>query len=209
MKLLIVGATGGLGKELVGRAPEEGHEATVLVRYPAKLGGWGERLRVARGDVLDPASVGSAVRGQDAVVSALGTPSPRKPSTLLQQGTANIVGAMDRHAVKRLVCVTILGTGDSGRRHGSLFYRLFVLGFVVRPMLEDKERQEEVIRRSNIDWTIVRPPRYTDEPARGDYRVIADSGGRVGKIGRADLAQFMLDQLGDRRFVRKEVAVGY
>ncbi len=209
MKLLIVGATGGLGKELVGRAPEEGHEATVLVRYPAKLGGWGERLRVARGDVLDPASVGSAVRGQDAVVSALGTPSPRKPSTLLAQGTKNIVEAMERRGVRRLVCVTILGTGDSGRRHGSLFYRLFVLGFFVRPMLEDKARQEAAIRKSNLEWTIVRPPRHKDEPGSGDYRVIADGEGRVGKISRADLATFMLDQLEDHSCTRKVVVVGY
>ena len=75
-------------------------------------------------------------------------------------------------------------------------------------MLEDKERQEEVIRRSSLDWTIVRPPRYTDEPEGGDYRVIAD-GGRVGKIGRADLASFMLIQLDDHEYVRRAVMVGY
>ncbi len=209
MRILIVGATGGLGKELVSRALGQGHEVTVLVRDPAKLEGQGGRLRVARGDVLDPTSVESAVLGQDAVVSALGTPSPRKPSTLLMEGTRNLVGAMERHGVRRLVCVTILGTGDSGRRHGSLFYRLFVLGFFVRPMLEDKERQEEVIRRSRLDWTIVRPPRYTNEPQSGAHRVIGDGGGEVGKISRADLADFMLDQLDDRTYVRRAVVVGY
>jgi len=143
--------------------------------------------------------------------SALGTPSPRKLSTLLSEGTKNLVDAMEQNGVKRLVCVTILGTGASRRRHGSLFYMLFVLGFFVRPMLEDKERQEEVIRRSSLDWTIVRPPRYTDEPASGDYRVIADGGGRIGKIGRADPAGFVLDQVDDPSpsSVRKAVAVGY
>ena len=209
VKVLIVGATGGLGKELVSRALWHGHEGTVLVRNPAKLEGQNERLRVVQGDVLDPAAVRSAVHGQDAVVSALGTPSPRNRSTLLLKGTGNIVGAMERQGVGRLVCVTILGTGDSGRRHGSLLYRLFVLGFFVRPMLEDKERQEEVIRGSRLDWTIVRPPRYTDEPRRGHYQVIAGGGGRVGKIGRADLAEFMVDQLEDRNYVRKAVVVGY
>ena len=74
------------------------------------------------GDMLDPASVESAVRGQDAVLSALGTPNPRKTSTLLSEGTKNLVDAMKRNGVERLVCVTILGTGDSGRRHGRLFY---------------------------------------------------------------------------------------
>jgi hypothetical protein len=116
---------------------------------------------------------------------------------------------MERHGVSRLVCVTILGTNDSGRRHGSMFYRLFVLGFVVRPMLEDKEHQEEVIRRSNLEWTIVRPPRYTDEPRGGGYQVIADGGARDGKMGRADLADFMLHQLDDHSYVHKAVVVGY
>ena len=208
MKLLIMGATGGLGRELVRRASEWGYEATAFARDPSRVLRHDERLRVVRGDVLDPASVEPAVRGQDAVVTALGTPNPRKPSTLLSEGTKNVVKAMEQHGVRRLVCVTILGTGGSGRRHGSPFYRLFVLGFIVRPMLEDKERQEEVIRRSSLDWTIVRPPRYTDEPEGGDYRVIAD-GGRVGKIGRADLASFMLIQLDDHEYVRRAVMVGY
>ena len=151
----------------------------------------------------------SMVREQDTVVRALGTPSPRKPSTLLCEGTKNVVEAMEYQGVRRLVCVTLLGTGESGRRHGSLFYGLFVLGFVVRPRLEDKERQEEVIRRSNLEWTIVRPPRYTDEPRGGGYQVIADCGARVGKVGRADLADFMLDQLDDHSYARKAVVVGY
>ena len=209
MKLLIIGATGGLGRAMTKGAIERGHETTALARDPAKLEGQGEHLRVARGDVLDPISVKSAVCGQDVVVSALGTPSPRMPSTLLLEGTRNIVGAMEQHGVGRLVCVTILGTGDSGRRHGSLFYRLFVLGFFVRPMLEDKEHQEEVIRGSRLDWTIVRPPRYTNEPRSGAYRVIGDGGGRVGKIGRADLADFVLGQLDDYSYVRRAVVVGY
>ena len=209
MKLLIIGATGGLGRDLVRRAPERGHEATALTRDASRVLGRDEGLRVVEGDALDPESVHSAVQGQDAVVSALGTPNPRRPSTLLTKGTKNVVKAMERNGVKRLVCVTILDTGDSGRRHGSLFYRLFVLGFFVRPMLEDKERQEEAIRRSGLDWTIVRPPRYTDEPEGGDYRMIADGGGRLGKIGRADLANFMLDQLDDYSYIRKAVVIGY
>ncbi len=92
---LIIGATGGLGRELVRRAPERRHEVTALARDPSRIIGQDERGRAVRGDVLDPASVDLAVRGQDAVVSALGTPSPRKPkpSTLLSEGTKNIVGA--------------------------------------------------------------------------------------------------------------------
>ena len=116
---------------------------------------------------------------------------------------------MERHGVRRLACVTILGTGDSGRRHGSLFYRLFVPGFFVRPMLENKQGREEMIRGGGLAWTIGRPPRYTDEPRRCDYRVIGEGGGRVGKIGRADLADLMLNQLEDHSYVRREVVVGY
>jgi putative NADH-flavin reductase len=122
VKVLIVGATGGLGMEMLRRAPERRHEATALARDPSTVQRQDERLQAVRGDVLDPASVESAVRGQDAVLSALGTPNPRKTSTLLSEGTKNLVDAMKRNGVERLVCVTILGTGDSGRRHGRLFY---------------------------------------------------------------------------------------
>ena len=209
MKLLIIGGTGGLGKELVRQALARDHEVTVMARNPSAVSSEDYHLRVVRGDVLDAESLGRAVAGQEAVLNALGTPSPRRPSTLLEEGTKNIVEAMERQGVRRMVCVTILGTGDSGRRHGNLFYRLFVLGFFVSPMLEDKERQEEVIRVSRLDWTIVRPPRYTDEPKSGGYRVIGDGGGRVGRIGRADLADFVLDQLDDRSYVRRAVVVGY
>ncbi len=167
-----------------------------------------EALRVVRGDVLVAESLGAAVAGQEAVISALGSPNPRKPTTLLSAGTRNLVAAMERHGVRRFVCVTILGAGDS-RRHATFFYRTFVLQFFVKPMLEDKERQEREIRQSNLDWIIVRPPRFTDEPARGDYRVIPDARGVVGKVARADLAAFMLAQLEDDRYVRKAPIVGY
>jgi L-alanine-DL-glutamate epimerase-like enolase superfamily enzyme len=102
-------------------AAKWGYEATTLARASLRVLGQDERLRVVRSDVLDPASVQLAVRGQDAVVTALGTPNPRRPSTLLSEGTKNVLEAMEQHGVRRLVCVTILGTGDSGRRHGSLF----------------------------------------------------------------------------------------
>ncbi len=208
MKLLIVGATGGLGKALVGQALEQGHEVTALVRNPAAATFEDRRLRVRQGDVLDARSLGAAVAGQEAVVSALGSPNPRRPTTLLSEGTRKVVTAMEEHGVRRFICVTILGTGNS-KRHGTFFYRTFILGFLVKPMLEDKERQEQVIRRSNLEWVIVRPPRFTDEPARSDYRVILDGPGVVGTIARADLAAFMLAQLKDDQFVYKAPIVGY
>jgi putative NADH-flavin reductase len=209
LKLLIIGATGGLGKELVHQALIQDHEVTVMARNPSVVTFEDRHLQVVQGDVLDARSLGRAVDGQEAVLNALGTPTPREVTTLLEEGTKNVVEAMEQQGVRRLVCVTILGTGDSGQRHGSLFYRLFVLGFFVKPMLEDKERQEEVIRGSRLDWTIVRPPRYTNEPKSGGYRVIGEGEGRVGKIGKADLADFMLDQLYEYRYIRRTAVVGY
>src|ERR1039458_6340379 len=135
MRLLVVGATGGLGRLAVAEALSRGHEVTALMRDAAR-GGLPEQVNMARGDVLDPASLGSAVEGQDAVVSALGTPSPRQASSLLEDGTRNLVEAMQRASVPRLVCVTLLGTSDS-KLNASSLYRYVILR-VLAPMVPDK-----------------------------------------------------------------------
>lgn len=112
MKLLVVGATGGLGRVAVAAAVQRGHEVTALVRDPA-ASHLPESVLQVRGDVLDPASLSAAVARRDGVLCALGTPSPRKAGTLLADGTRNLVEQMTAANVPRLVCVTLLGAGDS------------------------------------------------------------------------------------------------
>ena len=165
------------------------------------------RLRVLQGNVLDAASVEAAVAGQDAVLSALGTRSAR-PTTLFSESTHNVIGAMDKHGVRRLVCISGVGVGDSKGHVGFLYDRI-IRPFVVKNIYEDKERQEEAIKRSDLEWVIVRPARLTDEPAKGEYGVFLGGSYTATKISRADVAAFMLAQLNDDTYVRKTPVISY
>jgi putative NADH-flavin reductase len=194
-RIMIVGATGGTGRQLVDQALERGFEVTALVRNPAKLGMDHPNLTVLQGDVMDEASVDAAVRGQDAVVSALGHKRFFSLARILSTGTRNILRSMETHDVARFVCETSLGIGDSAGRLG-LYYTLFVIPVILPLYYWDKTRQENAIAGSKVDWVIVRPGALTNGEMRGSSRH-----GRVGswvwtaRISRADTAAFMLDQL--------------
>ena len=207
MKLLIVGATGGTGRQLVAQALERGHQVTALVRRPSRAEPR-PGLTSTVGDVLDPGSLDRVMQGQEAVLSALGHKRWLAPSRILSEGTRNLIAAMVRHGVQRFVCETALGISDAWWQMG-LYYTLFVRPVILPFYFRDKVRQEAVIRASGLAWTIVRPGMLTNGPPRGRYR----HGPRVGhwlwtvRISRADVAAFMLDQLTDRRYVRATVGV--
>lgn len=202
-RVLIVGASGGTGRQLVAQALERGYEVTVLVRNPAKLQIDHPRLRVLRGDVLDAASVTAAMRGQQAVVAALGHKRFFGPTRILSEGTRNLLQAMEAQGVPRLVCVTSLGIGSSAGRMG-LYYTLFITPVVLPFYFWDKTRQERIIAASNVEWVIVRPGVLTNADKRGSYR----HGPHVGsflwtvRISRADVADFMLNQLTSDTYLR-------
>lgn len=197
-RVLIVGATGGTGRQLVALALERGHVVTALVRDPPRLQIEHPQLRIVQGDVLDYASVEAAVRGQEAVICALGHKRFFYPTRILSEGTRNLLRAMETHDVPRLVCETALGIGDSAGRMG-LYYTLFVIPLVLPFYFWDKARQERLIAASKAEWVIVRPGMLTNGAKRGSYR----RGQRVGsflwtvRISRADVADFMLSQLMD------------
>ncbi len=201
-RLLIIGATGGTGRQLVAQALARGHAVTVLVRNPAKLAMEHANLRVLSGNVLDAASVDAAVRGQDAVVSALGHKRFFGPTRILSDGTRHILRAMEAQGVARLVCTSSLGIGDSAGRLG-LLYTLFVTPIVLPFYFWDKARQERLIAASSTDWVIVRPGALTDGPGRGVYR----HGPGVGsflwtvRVSRADVADFLLSQVSDDTYL--------
>src|ERR687890_676509 len=169
MKVLIIGATGATGQILMREALAQGHEVTALARNPSALAPEDHRLRVLQGNALDVSSMEAAVVGQDAVLLALGTRSSR-PTTLFSESTHNVIGAMDKHGVRRLVCITGIGAGDSKGHVGFLYDRI-IRPFVVRNVYEEKERQEEAIKQSDLDWVLVRPARVTDKRATGEYKV--------------------------------------
>jgi putative NADH-flavin reductase len=208
MKILVVGATGSTGRVLVDQALGQGHEVTALSRDPSTVARVDHRLRVLQGNALDAASTEAAVSGQDAVLYALGTRSP-KPTTLFSASTTNIVGAMEKHGVQRLVCITGVGVGDSKGHVGFLYDKIF-LPLILKNLYEDKERQEEVIKQSNLKWVIVRPARLTDGPATGGrYRVFLEGPYKATKISRADVAAFMLAQLTNDRYVHEMPVISY
>jgi putative NADH-flavin reductase len=210
MRLLIIGSTGGTGRRLVAEALERGHDVTAFARRPEKLALEHERLRVVRGDVVDSPSVETAVRGQDAVLCALGHRRWFYPNRILSDGTRNIVRAMESLGVRRLVCETSLGVGDSVGRLGP-WYTLIVIPFILPLYFWDKRRQEDVIRASSLDWIIVRPGVLTGGPKRGKVR----HGRRVGswlwtvRVSRADVADFMLDQVTDDTYLRSAPGVSW
>jgi putative NADH-flavin reductase len=207
VKVLIIGATGATGKILMSEGLAQGYEVTALARNPSAVAQEDHRLRVLEGNALDPSSVEAAVAGQDAVLAVLGTRSSR-PTTLFSESTHNLIGAMDKHGVRRLVCITGVGVGDSKGHVGFLYDRI-IRPFVVKNVYEDKERQEEEIKRSDLDWVIVRPAQLTDGPAKGKYRIFLGGSYTAKKISRADVASFMLAQLGEDTYVHKTPVISY
>lgn len=208
MKLLIIGSTGGTGRELVKQALEQGHQVTAFARTPSKLGISHHNLRIAQGDVTDAASVEAAVAGQDAVLCALGTRVFRK-NTIQSDGTRNIVVAMQKNAVKRLVVETSLDVGDSRGQLG-FFFAHVIRATLLRNIFEDKELQERMVRESGLDWIIVRPAMLTDGPRTGKYRAGFSASNKIArKISRADVADFMLKQTTGNDFLRQTPGLSY
>ncbi len=195
MKILVLGATGGTGRLIVRDALAKGHSVVALVRSKATapdLPG----ADVVEGDARDEAAILRALDGCDAVVSALGSGiSPFGKVTLLSLATPAIIAAMIRSGVRRLVCISALGVGDS-RGHGGFFFDRLFQPLLLRNAYKDKERQEAAIRGSSLDWVIVRPSALNDEPARGNIRAFTDVAGiHGGKIARADVARFVVEQV--------------
>jgi uncharacterized protein YbjT (DUF2867 family) len=210
LRVLVIGATGGTGRQLVRQALEQGHQVTAFVRKPKKLKIEHANLRVVKGNVLDYASVESAMKDQSAILCALGHKRFFYPTRILSEGTRNILRAMKPCGVPRLVCESALGVGNSVGRLG-LPYTFFVVPLILSFYLLDKVRQEKLIEESDTDWVIVRPGMLTNAPARGKYR----HGPNVGnflwpvRISRADVADFMLKQLTDDSHIGSAVGLAW
>lgn len=209
MRIFVIGATGATGQQIVERGLTQGHDITALVRNPDKFEMQHNSLQVVQGDVLDRVSL-DAMQQQDAVISSLGTRKISfEPVTLLSEGTKNLVQAMEQHGIKRLICITGIGAGDS-KGHGGFFYDKLILPLILRRIYDDKDRQETEIRQSNLNWTIVRPGGLTNDPAKGHYRVMTDlTGVTAGKISRSDVADFVLQQLTDDRYLHQAPLISY
>lgn len=201
MKLLVVGATGPQGKELVQQAIAAGHQVTALARRPDAVQ-FPAGTKIAGGDVLNVGSLVSAARGQDAVISSLGSALTRKPITMLSEGTRNLVDAMKQVGVRRLICITGIGAGDS-KGHGGFLYDRIIQPLLLNEIYKDKTRQEAVVEQSGLDWTLVRPAQLTNGPRTGQVKAYTDLNGiTTQKISRADTAAWILERLGQTETIR-------
>lgn len=200
MKLTIFGASSATGRLLVEKALAEGHDVTAFVRDPAKLSTAHERLTVTAGDALNSAQVEAAVAGRDAVLSALGPKG--KPMVMAAESTRHILGAMEKHGVRRLVVVSVAGVPVPQDQRGfDLIGALIQLA--LKDVFADRENQLAALEASAVDWVAVRVPRLTDEAGNGSARAFFGKVSPRFSITRADLADFMLKQLTDDRWLRQ------
>lgn len=211
MKIVVFGASGGTGQELVRRGLRQGHEVTAFVRNPASMIGV-PGLRVAAGDARDGAAVAAAVHGQEAVLSALGSRSLRD-STLLPDAMAGILAGMRQHGVKRLIVLGAAGAwpGASSKVSG---VGKVIVGLLRLTLLRNafaaQRAMQTLIHASDTEWTVVQPPFLTNAPGREKYRVDGEGLPPRGmRIARADVAAFMLAQLGSAEWVRKSPFVAW
>jgi putative NADH-flavin reductase len=209
MHILIIGASRGIGRELLKQSLSAGHVVTALARHFKELPAHMERLRAISGDILDEPTIREVMAGQEAVCLTIGVGVTRKPVTVFSRGAQNVLAAMVEHGVRRLLCITGIGAGDS-KGHGGFLYDRIFQPLLLKTIYDDKDRQEALIRASDTDWTIVRPAFLTNGPLTGHYRVVTDlTGITAGRISRADVAHFMLGELSDNRYLGQTPLLTY
>ena len=206
LHLTVFGATGSVGRHVIDQALARGHRVTAFTRHPESIQP-AAGLEVCAGDVLDATAVRAAVAGRDAVIVALGD---GRRGGVREAGTRTVVQAMTDLGVRRLVCQSTLGAGDS-RGNLDLMWKHLMFGLLLRRAYADHQRQEDVVRASALDWTILRPAAFTDGPATGTYRhgFGPDDRSTTLKISRADVAHALLRQVTDPAGVGRAVAVSY
>ena len=191
MKLIVLGATGGTGLEIVRQAIEHGHRVTAFVRNPERLKPFGDRIAVSQGDLLNSAEMGKAIHGHDAVLSGFGPryPVAKAERDLLRRFAVTLTSAMLEVGVRRVVIESVAFLFKDSIIPPAYFLGRLFFGDTVA----DASGMEDVFRKSGLDWTIVRPPELTNRPPTGKYRVREGHLPRFGfAISRADVADFMI-----------------
>jgi putative NADH-flavin reductase len=203
MKVLVFGATGKTGGLVVDRALAKGHEVTVLVRDRAKYTKAG--VRVLAGDATNAGDVKKAMEGQEAVIDTIGGKTPYKAVTLETDAVNAVIGAMMAAGARRLIVVSMMGIGAS-RQQAPFWYRYLLMPTFLHGSTKDKIAMEEAVRKSGLEYVIARPPILTEDPATGHVITLGPSA-TGHKISRADLAQFLVDQLTENGHLNQAVTV--
>lgn len=208
MKLLIIGASRGIGKALMEEAAGDGFQTTVLARVPARVQA-PPGVTVLPGDVRDPAAVCRAVAGQDAICSCIGVPITFQPVDLFSTAARNLVDATAASPAQQLIAVTGIGAGES-KGHGGFLYDKIFNPLFLKTIYADKDREEAILQKSNNPVLIVRPAGLTKGPRTGSYKTYTDLSGVVAKrISRRDVADFILTQLKTPSHFQKAVLLSY
>ncbi len=206
MKILILGSTGPTGQQLLTRALDQQHEVTALVRNPSKLSLQHQNLKIIKGDVLDNQVLLTAVKGQQAVISALGNGQSLWSSDLITNAVNYLIPAMYESTVMRLIFLSGFGAGETFSQANTL--QKIIFKTFLRGIYADKARAEEKIRISNLDWTLVYPVQLINTPANGHYKAAEKLSMKgMPQISRADVADFMLQELKDNTFLKKGVVL--
>jgi uncharacterized protein YbjT (DUF2867 family) len=205
MNILVIGATGGTGQQILPLLLKAGHRVTALVRRPEALMTTNEPLIVLPGSVRDPDVVDRAVKGQDAVICAFGPRSLVKDD-IQEVLMRNLVAAMTKHGVKRLVNLSAWRAKDMALP--VRWMQTLVQGVLLHNIFNDKNRGEKILLASNLDYVNVCPGRLLNKPARGEVHASVDGTGIKHSMTRADLAQWMVEQLTSNEWVRKSPIIG-
>jgi putative NADH-flavin reductase len=206
MKLVILGATGGMGLELIRRSLAHGHSVTTFVRAPQRLDEFRNQITIKQGDLLNQDALARVLRGHDAILSGFGprVPIAKSDAHLLEKFATVLTGAMRDASVRRAVIISTAFLFKD-----SIIPPTYLVGRLLFPtVVTDSAALERIFQNSQLDWTLVRPPQLTDTSFTGKYRVRLGHLPRFGfKIARADVADYFIKAASDNTLVRKIVGV--
>jgi putative NADH-flavin reductase len=207
MKLLVFGASGKTGREVVRQALARGLDVTAFVRDTARLPLAHANLRLVKGEITDAKAVAKVISGQTNVISTLGVGTPLRHDPNVIEGVRTIVRASEHGSIERLLYMSTIGVRDS--RHEAGFALRWLATTLIRHEITDHEIKEAAVADSFVDWTIVRAPLLTNGRLTASYRVGEDiqAHSPLPMMSRADVADFMLRQLTERSFIRKVVRI--
>jgi putative NADH-flavin reductase len=213
-KLLIIGANGGIGRQCVEVALQAGHQVTALLRTPAKLTIQHPHLEIIKGDILHPETYQGHLESMDAVISAIGVNGgffSDKPTTLYSQGNACLLGAMNKAGVKRGFFISASAIEISPVLPFYIRWaEKYIVQKLLRNMYDDLRRMEKLIKESNADWTIIRPPQLSDKPVTGKYRVAINGFlENCLKISRADVAHYIIHNITNTLTYKGVIEIAY
>ena len=211
LNILVIGANGGIGKKTVEIALQAGHNVTALVRNPAKLNITHANLQVVKGDVMHSETFEDYLEDKDAVISALGTNTINKPTILYSEGNKNLLKAMKKKSVRRAFFISASALEISPVLPFYVrFAEKYIVQKILRHMYDDLRIMENIIKETDTDWTIMRPPRLIDKPTTGEYRFAINSFLKnCLSISRADVAHFMINNITNEATYKATIEIGY